>query len=489
MKIVRKTFILLIISILLMPIVTYAIPEAPPGGMGGGPSGGMGGGPSRGTTSVSYTGATTISSDTTESNKTYSSTTGSQNSLLVSGGTSTLNKCTIEKSGESSGDEADFYGTNAAVLVYNGATLNIKGGSFTTNGSHANAVFAYGTGTININDATINTTSNNSGGVMVTGGGTLNATNCTVKTLGNSSAAIRSDRGGGTLTVEGGTYETNGMGSPAIYSTANITTNDTKLISTSSEGIVVEGANSVTINNTNLTDTNTTLNGNSETYKNIFLYQSMSGDADQGTASFTAKDSTITTNKGDTIFVTNTTATISLENNTIINNDGDLLRIQAGKWGNSGSNGGHVTLNMSNQSVEGNIIVDNISTLNLSLTDGSELFSGINTDNQANNISVSISKDSVIVLNADSYITSLINEDTTNQNIYLNGHKLYVNGKEVEGNTGTYERKTTNEDNLVEELPPTNYAIIFTIVGLSLVFVLLVIIVIIIKRKKVNKKQ
>ncbi|MDO4996138.1 MAG: hypothetical protein Q4E69_03075 [Bacilli bacterium] len=481
MKIVRKIFILLIISILLMPIVTYAVPDAPPGGMGGGPS--------RGTTSVSYTGATTISSDTTESNKTYSSTTGSQNSLLVSGGTSTLNKCTIEKSGESSGDEADFYGTNAAVLVYNGATLNIKGGSFTTNGSHANAVFAYGTGTININDATINTTSNNSGGVMVTGGGTLNATNCTVKTLGNSSAAIRSDRGGGTLTVEGGTYETNGMGSPAIYSTANITTNNTKLISTSSEGIVVEGANSVTINNTNLTDTNTTLNGNSETYKNIFLYQSMSGDADQGTASFTAKDSTITTNKGDTIFVTNTTATISLENNTIINNDGDLLRIQAGKWGNSGSNGGHVTLNMSNQSVEGNIIVDNISTLNLSLTDGSELFSGINTDNQANNISVNISKDSVIVLNADSYITSLTNEDTTNQNIYLNGHKLYVNGKEVEGNTGTYEKKTTNEDNLVEELPPTNYAIIFTVVGLSLVFVLLVIIVIIIKRKKVNIKQ
>mgnify|MGYP002868907136 CR=1 FL=1 len=110
--------------------------------------------------------------------------------------------------------------------------------------------------------------------------------------------------------------------------------------------------------NVTLTDTNTTLNGNSETYKNIFLYQSMSGDADEGNASFTAKDSTITTNKGDTIFVTNTTATINLENNTFVNNDGDFLRIQTGKWGTSGSNGGNVTLNMTNQKVEGNIIVD-----------------------------------------------------------------------------------------------------------------------------------
>lgn len=47
----------------------------------------------------------------------------------------------------------------------------------------------------------------------------------------------------------------------------------------------------------------------------------MLGDADEGTASFTAKDSTITTNKGDTIFVTNTQATISLTKNKIVNND------------------------------------------------------------------------------------------------------------------------------------------------------------------------
>ena len=485
MNIKKKIISILAIIAMLTPIVTYAVPSAPSDGNGGG----MGGAPGGSSTSVSYTGATTISNDTTEENKTYTSSTGSQNALLASGGTSTINSCTIEKSGDSSGDEADFYGTNAAVLAYNGATLNIKGGKVTTNGSHANAVFAYGTGIINITDTTINTTSNNSGGVMVTGGGTLTATNLTVKTTGNSAAAIRSDRGGGTLTVEGGTYETNGTGSPAIYSTANITTNNAKLISTASEGVVVEGANSVTINATELTDTNNTLNGNSETYKNIFLYQSMSGDADEGTSSFTAKDSTITTNKGDTFFITNTTATINLENNTITNNDGDFIRIQAGKWGNSGSNGGKVTLNMTNQSVEGNIIVDSISTLNLNLTNNSELFSGIKTDNQSSNVSVNLSSNSVIVLNADTYLTTLTNEDETNSNIYLNGHKLYVNGEEVEANTGIYERQTTKSDAVTSTNSKSSNNTIYTVIGSSILVVLLGIVIIVIIKRKKSKKE
>ena len=382
---------------------------------------------------ISYTGATTISSDTSESNVSYSSTTGSENALLVNGGTATLSNVTITKLGDSSGDNSDFYGTNAAVLATNDATLNISDSTITTNGSHANGVFAYGTGVINISDSTIKTSSNNSGAVMVTGGGTLTANNVTATTDGNSSAPIRSDRGGGTLTVNGGTYTSNGVGSPAIYSTADITVNNATLTSTSSEGAVVEGANSITLNNVTLTDTNTSLNGNSETYKNIFLYQSMSGDADVGNASFTAKDSTITTNKGDTIFVTNTTATISLTNNKFINNDttGGFLRIQAGKWGTSGSNGGNVTLNVTNQEINGNIYVDSISTLKFTLSEGSSYTGTINGENSAKSISITLDSSSTLILTGDCYVTSLTDSDTTYSNINFNGYKLYVNGTAI----------------------------------------------------------
>lgn len=374
---------------------------------------------------VSHNGVTEISSDTTNNLQTYSSTEGSQNALLVTNGTSKISNAKITKSGNSNDENSDFYGTNAAVLVKN-STLNIDGGSFTTNGSHANGVFAYANGTINLTNTNIKTTSNNSGAIMVTGGGKLNATNVTAETDGNSSAPIRSDRGGGTMIVNGGKYTANGIGSPVIYSTADVTVNNATLISTKSEGAVVEGKKSITLNNVNLTDTNTTLNGNSETYKNIFIYQSMSGDADEGTASFTAKDSTITTNKGDTIFVTNTKATISLTNNKIINNDstGAFLRIQSGKWGRSGSNGGDVTLNVNNQTINGNIFVDNISTL----TNGSNYTGKINGNNTAKNITLSLDSTSKITLTGDTYVTNLEDADSSYSNIKFNGYKLYVNG-------------------------------------------------------------
>lgn len=378
---------------------------------------------------VSHNGVIEISSDTTNNLQTYSSTESSQNALLVTNGTSKISSAKITKSGNSNDENSDFYGTNAAVLVKNG-TLNIDGGSVTTNGSHANGVFAYANGTINLTNTNIKTTSNNSGAIMVTGGGKLNATNVTAETDGNSSAPIRSDRGGGIMIVNGGKYTANGIGSPVIYSTANVTVNNATLISTKSEGAVVEGKNLITLNNVNLTDTNTTLNGNSETYKNIFIYQSMSGDADEGLVSFSAKDSTIITNKGDTIFVTNTKATISLTNNKIINNDstGAFLRIQSGKWGRSGSNGGDVTLNANNQIINGDIFVDNISTLNMKLTNGSNYTGKINGNNTAKNITLSLDSTSKIKLIGDTYVTTLEDADSSYSNINFNGYKLYVNG-------------------------------------------------------------
>lgn len=404
------------------------------GQMQGGPGGNEGapGTNNQSSSSVESSGATEISDEQTLSNKKYESSEDSQNALLIKdGGNVTLSNSIINKTGDSSDENADFYGTNAGILVNSNGKLSISDSTITTNASHANGLFVYGTGTATVKNTTINTSSNMSGGIMVAGGGTLTAENLKIETQGNSSAAIRSDRGGGTMTVTGGSYTTNGVGSPAIYSTADITVKNATLTSTKSEGAVVEGKNSITLSNCTLTDTNTTLNGNSETYKNIFLYQSMSGDADTGTAKFTAENSTITTNKGDTIFVTNTTAEVNLTNNKIVNNDGDFLRIQAGKWGNSGSNGGEVILNMTKQEVNGNIIVDNISTLAMNLTESSSYTGTINSANTAKSITLKLDATSKITLTGDSYVTSLEDSDSSYSNINFNGYKLYVNGTAI----------------------------------------------------------
>lgn len=157
------------------------------------------------------------------------------------------------------------------------------------------------------------------------------------------------------------------------------------------------------------------------------------GDAETGTSKFTAKNSTITTNKGDTLYVTYTDAVITLENNTIINNDstGNFLRIQKDSWGTTGQNGGSVTLTLKNQTVDGNIVVDSISTLSMELSDSSSFEGNINSSNEAKSITLKLSKNSKIKLTGNSYVTSLDDEDTSYKNIDFNGYKLYVNGKSV----------------------------------------------------------
>ena len=394
---------------------------------------------------ISYSASKTISEDTTITEGTYTSTTKDENAILVDGSTTTISNVTVEKEGDSDGGDAtSFYGTNSAILAKGGANLTLSNVTINTNATGANGVFSYGGTattnnassngtTITISDSKITTKKDNSGGIMTTGGGTTIANNLEITTEATSSAAIRTDRGGGTVKVTKGTYKTLGQGSPTIYSTADISVSDATLLAEASEGIVIEGKNSVLIDNCTLEDSNTKLNGKSTTYKNIFIYQSMSGDAAEGTATFTSKNSKITTNNGDTLYVTNTTAEINLENNTITNQDkdGNFLRIQKDSWGNDGSNGGVVTLNMTNQKIAGDIVVDSISTLTINMTDNSYYEGMINNENTAKSITLKLDKTSKIKLTGDTYITSLDNAAATNSNIDFNGYKLYVNNTAI----------------------------------------------------------
>ena len=442
MKDKKNIWYIIIISVLVISlgVLWYLIID---NNSSSGNNNGNGGGMNNNST-ITYSAVKEITSDEDITDGTYKSTNADENAISVTGDVkSTLSNITVNKIGDSDGgDNTSFYGTNSAIIAKGGASLTIKNATITTDATGANGVFSYGGSattnnsssdntTVTISDSTITTSKDNSGGIMTTGGGIMKATNLKITTAGTSSAAIRSDRGGGTVTVNKGTYKTTGKGSPTIYSTADITVKNATLIATASEGVVIEGKNSVTLENVDLTDDNNTLNGQSTTYKNIFLYQSMSGDAASGEASFTSKNSTITTKNGDSFYVTNTTATINLENNKIVNNDseGNFLRIQKDSWGNSGSNGGTVTLNLTNQTADGNIVVDSISKLTMNLTSGSTFKGAINSSNQGE-VTLKLDKSSSITLTGNTYVKSLTNDDTSNSNINLNGYKLYVNGVE-----------------------------------------------------------
>lgn len=381
-------------------------------------------------------------------NEEISDDTDGGHAIEVSGEEAEYANVGVTKTGDSDGDEADFYGENAAVFATEKGTLTIKDSLIESNGAHANGIFSYGEGTtVNVSDSVIETQGNCSGGIMTTGGGTMNATNLTINTSGNSSAAIRSDRGGGTVTVTKGYYKTAGTGSPVIYSTADITVSDAYMESTASQGVVVEGKNSATLKNVTLVADNNTKNGDkSDYYQAVMIYQSQSGDAAEGTSSFTAEGSTITNKNGDIFFVNNTATDISLTDTTITNEDaeGVFLRAAAAGWGSEGSNGGKVNLNASKQTIEGDIVVDDVSVLNMYLKDSSSFNGAINTDGQTGDVYVEIEDGSTWTLTADSYVSGLT--VSKGSAIDLNGHTLYVDGKEYEegsASTGTaFEVKT-----------------------------------------------
>ena len=380
--------------------------------------------------------ANTVSEDSSISDTTYTSTGDNENALRIDGATVTLSGITVDKSaGASSNTESgDFYGMNAALLATNGATVTIENATINSSAQNGNGVFSYGSGTtVNISDSTITTTADNSGGIQTTGGATTNASNLTVETSGNSSAAIRSDRGGGTVNVDGGTYTSNGYNSPAIYSTAAITVKNALLTANNSEALVIEGNNSITLSNCDVTGNMSDTKGTSsdENVHNVMIYQSMSGDAEVGTSSFSMTSGSLTAKNGDMFYITNTDCSIYLSGVAITNedNDANLMTISGNSashgWGTAGANGAQVTFTAEDQSLEGNIVVDSISTLDMTLTGNSTFTGTINiVDNEeggtavANNAVITVGSNCVWTLTGNCTITSLTNNGTINFNGY-----------------------------------------------------------------------
>lgn len=355
-------------------------------GMAGGQPGGQPGGTASGVDS--YDAVTEYAEDTEVDGESYSSIGTDENAIFVSNGaTATLKNITVDRTSSDStgGDNSSFYGVGAAVLTTDG-TAYVKNADITTNAAGGAGVFAYGDGIVYIADSDISTEKDTSGGIHAAGGGTLYAWDLNVETQGESSAAIRSDRGGGTMVVDGGTYTSNGTGSPAVYCTADIAVNNATLTANGSEAICMEGLNTI-----HLSDVDITYSDDSE-----FFLMCTGNTNERG-------------------------------------------------WGTAGANGSDCTFTADDQDMEGTVIWDSISDLDFYMTNGSTL-TGYFVDDEtyAGNggdgyCSVYISDDSTWTVTGDSEITNLYNEGTivdvdgktisivgTDGTIYVEGTSSYT---------------------------------------------------------------
>ena len=354
----------------------------------------------------------------------YTATGDDESAIDVSGSAAvTLTGAQVSKpSGDaSSADAASFRGINSAVRVYDGAALTISDCDISADARNATGVFAYDSGVINISDCTINVTGGGAGGVQVAGGGALCGSNLTVTSA--SKAAIRSDRGGGMLSLYGGTYTSTGKsGCPAIYSTADISVQNATCVSEQSRAVIIEGKNSVTLENCELSGNDQSTKAGS-VHANVLLYQSASGDAGEGVSVFNMTGGSMRCASGAMFYCTNTSSAINLCGATLeLSESGELLTVSAGRWGKEGKNGGDCAFSADSQTLEGDIYVDSISKLQLALTDST--FTGaIRSDGET---SVALDATSRWVLSGDSSITAF-EGDTAN--IDLNGYTLRIGGE------------------------------------------------------------
>ena len=431
--------------------------SAPSGSQPGKPSTGQGGTPPKGaapgggganTMTYDYTGnlsgaLTANGTSVTSDGKSYSATTADQNAALVrKAGKLTITKGTFTKAGsDTNGDNCNFYGINAILLAVNkGSSAYLSGSSLRASSEGSNGIFSTDNATVYANDNTIATTAGNSRGLDATYGGTIVANKMTISTKGNHSASIATDRGGGNISVANSTFSTAGSGSPLLYSTGNIQVDNVKGTSTGSQIAGMEGLNTILIHNSSLTSTLTKATASDPMADGIIIYQSTSGEAESTTgkaASFEASNSTLKSAiaSGAMFYFTNTKAKVVLSGTTLDfdSSKAKLMAVQgnnSNNWGTAGSNGANVTFTGLGETLNGNIDVDTISSLNLYLLKNT-VYTGA-TSISTNSVNKSVAK-APITVNLDSTSKWIVtgNSTVTNLNAASGASIVDKQGKSV----------------------------------------------------------
>lgn len=427
----------LTLTIVTLLSTAVAINAQPGGGNnnGGGNSGGNSSSSSSVTLTASSTGYSQSSGTNSVSNQTYTSSSSDENIVLIQGGTFTMTDCTITKSGgdtESDGDNSSFYGVNSAlVCTGSSSVLNIDGGTVETSAKGCNSIFATNSGTINCEGMTINNTKDTSRGMHATYAGVINATNMTITTAGQSSSVIATDRGGGTVTVEGGTYTATGYNSAVLYSTGTITA--TSITGTSAQGEigVIEGNNSIIINSSDITS------GSSK--RGLMILQSGSGDSEGYNGYITVTDGSLTLTGSSTPLLevpTSMTGTLTLTDVDLTVPSGILMYVDYNtQWSTYGGTGNLVLSTASTKSYTGEVQADSYSNATVTVNSGVTWNGAMDSDNTAKSTTVTINSGATWILTANSYVDTLVNNGT----IYLNGYTLTTSSTSGSGdiNEGT----------------------------------------------------
>ena len=381
-------------------------------------------------------GAYTIAADTSESQKIYYSEQADENALRVENGVEAkLDGASIEKRSGDASSIADTIdcGLNAAVLVREGATLSLLSSEVISSPLGAGGVFTEG-GTVNLDTGHVRVSGDSSYGLSATAGGSILTRETDIATQGENSPAIRTvDEGN--VSLDGGIVTTGGKNSPLVDASGIVIAKNATLRASVSAACMVNAGASVALTDCAVSGRMGDVFSSDALISPYCIALYRDGENSEQKSVFSMTRGALTAQKGDLFYVTNTSATIYLEGVALSHGENNLLLRVSGNdgsfgWGKAGSNGADCTLSANNQSLTGDIVVDELSSVSLVLKGDSDYTGTINTANTAKVAKVTLGDGCTWTLTGNAYLTSFSGRVS---GIVTNGFTVYVNGQVLAG--------------------------------------------------------
>ena len=358
--------------------------------------------------------------ETIESNTVDTSVICNQN-----GGTVTINKNTLHKSGDTNNED----GKNAVVFTTGSSFTKIDQSDLQSTSKGSSGIVANEKAMVYANDSTIMTSNDFSNGLEAVSNGQIIANQMDITTQGNQSAAVYAKQSDGSISLTNSTLSTDGNNAPLLYANGTIEVDNVSGTASHSKIAEVEGGQHLSIYNSQFSSTNNSLLQN-ETMKNgIGMNRSDDGN---DCSRIDICNSILSTmiDDGSMFYIDGQDANIVL-NKSLLSFDCDhvdLLHVS----------NGNVKLTGSEETMVGNITAADHARADVYLLDASSYTGSTSYENQGT-LNMNISSDSSWIVSSDSKVNCL-NIESGGEIIDEDGNLVTITqqGKTIISGTSPY---------------------------------------------------
>lgn len=358
--------------------------------------------------------------ETIESNTVDTSVICNQN-----GGTVTINKNTLHKSGDTNNED----GKNAVVFTTGSSFTKIDQSDLQSTSKGSSGIVANEKAMVYANDSTIMTSNDFSNGLEAYSNGQIIANQMDITTQWNQSAAVYAKQSDGSISLTNSTLSTDGNNAPLLYANGTIEVDNVSGTASHSKIAEVEGGQHLSIYNSQFSSTNNSLLQN-ETMKNgIGMNRSDDGN-DRSRIDICNSILSTMIDDGSMFYIDGQDANIVL-NKSLLSFDCDhvdLLHVS----------NGNVKLTGSEETMVGNITAADHARADVYLLDGSSYTGSTSYENQGT-LNMNISSDSSWIVSSDSKVNCL-NIESGGEIIDEDGNLVTITqqGKTIISGTSPY---------------------------------------------------